>query len=54
MAGQNTLTFTDATFDRTCFGRTSRFWWIFGPNGAARAGRWRPRSMSWRANMPEK
>ena len=25
-----------------CCGRTFRSWWISGPNGAARAGRWRP------------
>ncbi len=36
--GQNTLTFTDDGFDRTYYGRKSRFWWIFGPSGAAPAG----------------
>ena len=47
MAGQNTLTFTDSAFDQEVLRSEFRCWWIFGPNGAAPAGRWRRPSMWW-------
>src|SRR6516162_5388786 len=36
------------------YGRTFRFWWTFGPNGVARAGRWRPPSTLWRMSTRAK
>jgi hypothetical protein len=46
MAGQNTLTFTDAGFDQEVLRSDVPVLVDSGLNGAALAGRWRPPSMS--------